>query len=159
MDITFTNIDTSATQDFTPLAVRGFDDVDDFRLVTTSRRVGTDGEISQRASAFQRLITVALGVITNPTHQQFLVDWMRASERSLTYNGETAQVVLKEPRDFATEHAAGKRFRRFTIQVWDRTVRHTAPNSWLAAPITWTTWGQTNIEPFGDTDYTFADLT
>ena len=159
MDVTFTIVDTAETLAFTPLSVRGFDDVDDFRLVTTSRRVATNGEVSQRALGFQRLITVALGCVTSPTSQQFLVRWLRAAERSLTYGSETAQVTLKEPRDFSTEHAAGNRFRRFTLEVWDRTVRHDPPASWQDEPIVWTSWTQTNIHPFYDTDYTFADLT
>lgn len=158
MDITFTILDTAETLTLPTRIVRGFDDVDEVRLVRPVRTVAADGTVRHRAAGFQRVITVNLGSVTSVSTQSFLTRWLLAIERTLTYAGETAAVSLVDPKGYASEALAGRIFRRFVIQAIDRTVRLDAPYSWQEAPVTWTNWDQTNIRPFGDTDYTFDSL-
>jgi hypothetical protein len=132
--------------------------VDEVRLVRPVRTVAADGTVRHRVMGFQRVITVSLGRMTVVSSQAFLTRWLQGVDRTITYGAETAAVTLMDPAGYASDASSGKLFRHFTIQAIDRTVRLDAPYSWQGAPVTWTTWGQTNIRPFGDTDYTLASL-
>lgn len=159
MDLTLTIVDPSEAQVFRPLAVAGFDDVGEVRMVMPVGSVSADGHQRARAVGFQRVVTLALGVVSSVSLQDFLTRWVFAPERSITYGAETAAVALMDPTRVKADTSSGKLFHRFTLQVIERAVRSGAPPSWHAAPITWTSWAQDDIRPFDDVDYTFDSLT
>lgn len=158
MDVTLTIVDTAETLALNALILRGFDDVDEVRMVMPVESMSTGGYRRSRALGFQRVITLGLGVVTDAAKQAFLVRWVHAFERSLTCGAETARVSLLDAARVKADTSSGKLFHRFALQLLDRTVRLDAPYSWQEAPVTWTSWAQTNIRPFGDTDYTFESL-
>ncbi len=158
MAVTLTIVATSESMTFNALAVRGFDDVDDVRFTMSVQNTATDGHMRGLSLGFQRVSTLSLGVVSDVAKQSFLARWVFAAERSVTYTGETARVVLVDPSRIKADVSSGKLFHRFTVQVADQTVRLDPPYAWQDAPITWTSWDQTNIRPFDDTDYTFDSL-
>ena len=159
MDLTLTITGTGENLTFKPLAVVGFDDVGQVRMVLPVESVAVDGYRRVRALGYQRLITLALGVVSDVSVQAFLVRWVFAPDRTMTYGGETAALALVDAAKVAADVSSGRLFHRFTLGVQDQTVRLDPAPSWLAAPHAWTSWAQDDIHPFGDTDYTYGSLT
>lgn len=147
----------SNTQAFTVLGILGPDDVDSIKFVVGMDGQGLDGSRPQMILGFQRVITIMFGPILDKPTRLWLQAFAWSNDQHIIYAGEDIPVILDDPTSFIDSLFAGfQDAREFTLKFVEMIPRVGLPTAW-GAP-SWTTWGETDITPFGDVGYTFASL-
>jgi hypothetical protein len=110
---------------------RGMQDFDEIRLWPPQQDDLPDGSIRQKFGGAARTITVEFGVIPERDDRVWLVSFILSNDMSLTYNGETVEVVLADSSQFGSvRHSDFVLTRQFTMVFLEKTMSPTPPASW-----------------------------
>jgi hypothetical protein len=143
-------------QVFDAYRVIGFAKFEAVRFTTTSKQDLT-GAVDTRVAGFQRLITLDLGVISTAADQEFLSNWLHASDKEVWHIAETLPVVLLDPSGYENEWLEGSELDpAFVIELIERDVRTTIPDTWTYEGELWTRMDQTTIHPALPGDYNYS---
>lgn len=116
---------------FSPMAVKGFDDVDHVRLWPPIQQELLDGSLRQTISSFAREIMVDLGVVPNKTDRVWLINYVLSNSMKLIYANEELAVVLTNPREFYGIWLFDyEGTRGYVLELSEQAMRTTAPSSW-----------------------------
>ena len=129
-------IPSVSTKAYKILSQRGIDDVDDFELVNPVSKVAANGTLIQGSVGFRRRMSVDFGLVKEKADRVYLVSWILANNRQITFAGETISVSLPDLRELVARLLNScKYFKAFQMTMVDRLPLTSAPSAWAEAGI------------------------
>ncbi len=106
------------------LAVRGYDEPDEWELYPPVQRTLLDGTIDEKITGFRRIITIDFGVLGEPAQRAALFAFLRAPARSICYHGAETAVAIDGLDTYANEWIDGIGVaRRYRVRLKEKQIR------------------------------------
>ena len=129
--LSFTYLDsgTARSKDIDVLSLRGWSDPDEFENFGVQHSF-LNGGVQETLIGFRRIVTIDFGVIQDEATRIYLLYWMLASNKSITYSSDTAHFALLDFGRYANEWLESCELgRQFVLTLAETDIRTTMPTS------------------------------